>query len=97
MDQGRIIALGAALALGACATAMDDGTAEPPAPPPADACGAAMFEGMIGEPRGEIHEPSLPQPYRIIEPGDAVTKDYRPDRLNIYLDDDGHVSRVYCG
>tara|TARA_R110000824_G_scaffold118960_14_gene272247 strand:+ start:381774 stop:382133 length:360 start_codon:yes stop_codon:yes gene_type:complete len=34
---------------------------------------------------------------RIIRPGMAVTKDYRPNRLNIDLDDEDRVTRVYCG
>lgn len=34
---------------------------------------------------------------RIIRPGDMVTKDYRTDRLNVELDDNDVVTRVYCG
>lgn len=34
---------------------------------------------------------------RVIRPGMAVTMDYRPDRLNIDLDEDGRVTRVHCG
>lgn len=34
---------------------------------------------------------------RLIRPGTAVTKDYRPNRLNIDLDDQDRVTRVYCG
>jgi len=34
---------------------------------------------------------------RVIRPGEAVTKDFRPDRLNVELDEEENVSRVYCG
>ena len=34
---------------------------------------------------------------RWIRPGDAVTMDYRPDRLNIHLDGEGRVERFQCG
>ena len=34
---------------------------------------------------------------RVIRPGDMVTKDYRTDRLNVELDEDDVVTRVYCG
>jgi len=34
---------------------------------------------------------------RVIRPGDAVTLDYRPDRLNVRLDDDDVISEIGCG
>ncbi|RFU74015.1 hypothetical protein TARUN_8243 [Trichoderma arundinaceum] len=39
----------------------------------------------------------LPESHRIIKPGTMVTKDFRPDRLNIHLKDDGTVSHVQHG
>lgn len=106
MAKSRInalIALGATLSLSACAAQMDaepDAPAEPAPSGTADsgeACGADMLQPMIGQPEGEIHEPSLPQPYRIIHPGQAVTMDYNPNRLNIEINDDGRVETVECG
>jgi hypothetical protein len=37
------------------------------------------------------------RPTRVLRPGDAMTMDYRPDRLNIYLDDDGSLVEVRAG
>ncbi len=34
---------------------------------------------------------------RWIRPGDAVSMDYRTDRLNIHLDGQGRVARIDCG
>lgn len=34
---------------------------------------------------------------RWIRPGDAVTMDYRTDRLNVHLDAQGRVERFACG
>ena len=34
---------------------------------------------------------------RVFGPGDAVTMDYRADRLNVELDDGGNVVRIFCG
>ena len=34
---------------------------------------------------------------RWIRPGDAVTMDYRTDRLNIHLDAEGRVDHFSCG
>ncbi|KAH9904104.1 translation machinery-associated protein 20 [Xylariomycetidae sp. FL2044] len=36
----------------------------------------------------------LPEQCRIIKPGSMVTKDFRPDRLNVHVKDDGTVSHV---
>ena len=41
--------------------------------------------------------PSGARTVRVIRPGDAVTMDYRQDRLNIELDADGKIVRFNCG
>jgi len=39
----------------------------------------------------------LPQTYRIVTPGAQITMDYRPDRLTVYVNQDGTVIDVqYC-
>ena len=37
------------------------------------------------------------RPVRIVHPGDMVTMDYLPSRLNICLDDDGGLDRLTAG
>lgn len=39
----------------------------------------------------------LPQESRIIKPGMMVTKDFKEDRLNVHLNEDGTVSHVVHG
>jgi hypothetical protein len=39
----------------------------------------------------------LPEQHRIIKPGQMVTKDFHPDRLNIHVSEDGTVSHVNHG
>lgn len=34
---------------------------------------------------------------RVIRPDEAVTQDFRPDRLNVELDAEDNVSKIYCG
>ncbi|KZF18851.1 hypothetical protein L228DRAFT_271749 [Xylona heveae TC161] len=36
----------------------------------------------------------LPEEHRIIAPGSMVTKDFREDRLNVHVDDNGTVTHV---
>ncbi|KAL6910207.1 hypothetical protein GGI43DRAFT_3653 [Trichoderma evansii] len=39
----------------------------------------------------------LPESHRIIKPGQFVTRDFRPERLNVHLKEDGTVSHVVHG
>ena len=62
-----------------------------------DSCGTAGFMGLVGQP-GEIARMLvLEGPVRVIAPGDAVTRDYRRERINFDLDEDGAIIRIWCG
>ena len=39
----------------------------------------------------------LPQQSRVVEPGSMMTRDFNPDRLNVFVKDDGTVSHVTHG
>ncbi len=60
-------------------------------------CPAEHFQLLVGQLRGELDTSTLPVPYRIYGRGDAVTMDYRPNRLNVVIGDDDRVERVSCG
>jgi hypothetical protein len=80
------IALGLLTLLPACVQAQ-----------PEEDCGASAFQGLIGQ-TGEIARLiDLDQPMRVIEPGMAMTMDYRPDRINFELDEDDRIATVRCG
>lgn len=94
----RVVLLTSALLMAACA----------PTPPVAGApmdnpgdlagdCGAEKFQRLIGQSRAMLDEAALPKPHRIIAHDAMVTMDYAPTRLNIQLDQDGRVARVFCG
>ena len=87
------LALGLA-AGAACATV--------PAEEGAGTCDAAALGGLVGrEPTGALGEEALrrsgARTLRWIRPGDAVTMDYRPDRLNVRLDERHRVEGFSCG
>ena len=63
---------------------------------PAD-CPAEAYQVLVGQQAGEIDRDSLPVPNRMYGPGDAVTMDYRSNRLNIVLGEDDRVVEVKCG
>ncbi len=65
-------------------------------------CDAAKAGGLIGRPASsalgsEALRLSGARTLRWIRPGDAVTMDYREDRLNIHLDGRSQVMRISCG
>ncbi len=64
--------------------------------PPADACGATQYAGMVGKP---ITEPGIPAEgpnVRYIRPNTQVTMDFRPDRLNVDIDATDIVTGFRC-
>ncbi|MDQ1848689.1 I78 family peptidase inhibitor [Gemmobacter fulvus] len=60
-------------------------------------CGAARLGGYVGQPRLALDEQYLPQTVRFIRPGDAVTEDFSPSRLNVTLDRADQITGFWCG
>lgn len=84
--------------LAACATAVETETVDEVVDLSGGReCPAAQFQLLVGQLRGEIDASTLPVPYRIYGRGDAVTMDYRSDRMNIVIGEDNRVEQVTCG
>ncbi|KAK0104796.1 hypothetical protein ONS95_005064 [Cadophora gregata] len=55
---------------------------------------------LVGKKLGETNDSTtfaradLPKEHRVIEPGSIVTRDFKPERLNVHLKEDGTVSHV---
>ncbi|MES1157375.1 MAG: I78 family peptidase inhibitor [Alphaproteobacteria bacterium] len=64
---------------------------------PQDTCGMAAYQGLIGHPESEIDRSKLPPRARVILPGQMVTQDFAPGRLNIRISPDRTVANVSCG
>lgn len=65
--------------------------------PDRDACGAAAYADLVGT-HHEAHDFTQPgRALRIIAPDSAVTMDYNPERLNVAVDKDGVITRIWCG
>jgi Peptidase inhibitor I78 family len=67
-----------------------------------DECGKSLVQSFVGiranaTLREEIATRSGARTVRWIEPGMAVTMDFRPDRLNVELDEDGVITAMRCG
>lgn len=67
------------------------------APEPTE-CGAPKQQNLIGKTVDDLAAVSFESPVsRFINPGDAVTEDFNPNRMNIVFDENGKITRVYCG
>lgn len=71
--------------------------ATPPATPdPSVQCKADDYKALIGQPKSVLTTMLLPAGTRVIGPGDAVTMDYRADRVNIELGASGRIEKISC-
>lgn len=99
MTRKATFAAAAGVALAACAP-MGVGL-EPPSNPDGP-CDATLAQGLIGraiDPNvgAEAMRLSGAGALRWIGPNQAVTMDYRPDRLNVEYDASRRVTEIRCG
>lgn len=100
-----ILCAGMTMMAMACAPAPppdDDGDDAPPAVGAGGTCDAEAARGLVGQvATAELGAEALrltgARGLRWIQPGQAVTMDYRPDRLNIELDAQNRVTEIRCG
>lgn len=63
-----------------------------------DSCDTRTQGGLVGQELTDMATVANAAPkVRFINPGDAVTQDVQPDRLNVEFDENRIVTRVYCG
>ena len=75
-------------------------TAVPTAPAPdrsGEACDPAAFASFVGRERSVLLATTFTAPIRVIDPGEVVTQEFDPERVNFVIDGAGTVARVYCG
>jgi hypothetical protein len=98
MRVGWTVAAVAALGLQACVPqgGAGGGTVVPSTAP--DACGAAALQDLVGRPITDFEAMSMgPKTLRVLRPGDAMTLDFSETRLNVDVDQNGNISRIWCG
>lgn len=67
-----------------------------PANPPPDACGAAQYAALVGQPITAAGVPAEGPNVRYIRPNSQVTMDFRADRLNIDIDANDVITGFRC-
>lgn len=61
-----------------------------------DQCGAAGYQGLIGQPRTVLDSMKFPLGTRVIGPNDAITAYYSAQRLNIEYGAAGLIEKIGC-
>lgn len=64
---------------------------------PDDTCGAATHGALIGQDATALERVLIMRQVRVIRPGDMVTADYAPGRINFQIDDTNTIARITCG
>lgn len=52
---------------------------------------------LRAQPMARLADFTLAGPLRVLWPGQEVTDEIRPDRLNAQVDVTGRISRLFCG
>lgn len=86
-----IIAVAALILLAACQA---QGAKQPSQNDP---CGASGWQYLAGMPASALDKSALPKGARVLHPTTPMTRDYRLDRLNIHVSENGLISRITCG
>ena len=96
------LALVAGLTLGACATTMPPVNTGGPYPPQPMECDAERARWAIGREATaqvveEVRAATGSRTVRVIHPGQAVTMDFSPHRVNIHVNERNAITSVTCG
>jgi len=86
--------------LAACAPTLGPNSLPPVPPDPlpgADTCGRADVAGLIGQDATSLERVLIMREVRVIRPGDAVTADLRPGRINFEIDRANRIAVIRCG
>ncbi|MDO8883498.1 I78 family peptidase inhibitor [Pseudotabrizicola sp.] len=60
-------------------------------------CGQDQLTHLAGRSFVELADYRLPGHLRVLRPGQGVTRDLMPDRLNAQVDGSGVILHLFCG
>ncbi len=67
-----------------------------PQPEPRQVCDTAALSGLVGQSRTVLDGMTFDGPVRVIRPGQPITMDHDPSRLNVNVKA-GVITRIWCG
>lgn len=94
---GQIAVAVALIALAGCQSSGQKNTATQPVDPEMDRCEASQYQTYVGKPLTTLETLRFAKPVRAIPYHSAVTMDFNLNRINFLGDQQGNITRVYCG
>ncbi|PUB15468.1 I78 family peptidase inhibitor [Yoonia sediminilitoris] len=86
--------LGLLILLAGCAAAPTPAPITPRLP---DTCDAESYGYLVGQDATALETVLIMRMVRVIRPGDLVTQDYRPQRINFEIDRTNRIAGISCG
>jgi hypothetical protein len=83
------------LALGACAQGGNDRAGAPAEE--LGTCAAGAHQDWVGQRVDVLNDVDLPEGTRVLFPTTPATMDFREERMNVVVDKNDIIARVYCG
>jgi hypothetical protein len=99
MKQHYLSTFASALFLAGTLAGCTQAETTPQAKPALSACNPSEFASFIGQDESILYATTFSQgmAFRVIKPGQPVTEDFSPSRVNFVLDAKGKISEVTCG
>lgn len=94
---GKIAVITALIALAGCQSAGQKNAANTAVDPELDRCGASELQHYVGKPLTALDTVRFDKVVRTIPYNSAVTMDFNLNRINFSGDQQGNITRVYCG
>ncbi|WP_238987529.1 I78 family peptidase inhibitor [Roseovarius dicentrarchi] len=95
LSLAACMAVPAALMLAACQPATNNDPVLNR--PDRDACGAAAYSNRVGKDHTAYDFSAPNRPVRVLGPNTPMTMDHRTERLNVDIDTQGRITRIWCG
>lgn len=87
---------GVFLLLAACGTVTPVPPAKPLPDPEQDTCNAARYAALIGQDATALERVLILSHVRVIRPNQAVTMDFRPERINFNVNEMNRIVSITC-
>lgn len=94
---GKMAVIAALMALSGCQSSSNNSASAAPVDPEMDRCGASQYQQYVGNPLTAVESLRFEHAVRVIPYNSAVTMDFNLNRINFMGDQQGNITRVYCG
>lgn len=94
--MNRILTPALVLLLSACDATVPVPNGPPTPEPSQDTCNASQYSALIGQDATALERVLILSQVRVIRPGQAVTMDFRPERINFNVDGANRITSISC-